>query len=50
MAVKAKVGLNKSNYNPGKPKKTRQGRSANTHLGSSSRNKGRKRYRGQGVG
>jgi hypothetical protein len=46
--AKAKVGLVKTNYVPGKPKKTRQGRSQNTHLGASSRNSGKKRYRGQG--
>lgn len=46
--AKAKVGLNKSSYTPGKPKKTRQGRSQNTHLGASSRNGRTKRYRGQG--
>jgi len=33
---------------PGKPKKTRQGRSANTKYAASSRNKARKQYRGQG--
>lgn len=48
MAAKSKVGLSKSGYVPGKPKKTRQGRSINTHLGSSSRNGRKKRYRGQG--
>ncbi len=32
----------------GKPKKTRQGRSLNTKLSSTSRNGRRKRYRGQG--
>ena len=48
MAVKSKVGLNKSNYTEGAPKKTRQGRSKNTHLGASSRNGRKKRYRGQG--
>lgn len=46
--AKAKIGLVKTSYVPGKPKKTRQGRSQNTHLGASSRNPGRKRYRGQG--
>jgi len=46
--AKAKVGLVKSNYTAGAPKKTRQGRSKNTHLGASSRNGGKKRYRGQG--
>ncbi len=35
-------------YIPGKPKKTRQGSSQNTLLSATSRNKGKKRYRGQG--
>jgi hypothetical protein len=47
----AKVAsFNKTSYVPGSPKKTRQGRSQNTHLGSSSRNGRKKRYRGQGKG
>ena len=46
--AKAKVGLVKTGYAPGKPKKTRQGRSKNTHLGASARNGRKKRYRGQG--
>jgi hypothetical protein len=46
--AKAKVGLVKSDYSEGSPKKTRQGRSQNTHLGSRSRNGRKKRYRGQG--
>lgn len=50
MAVKSKVGLVKGNYTEGAPKKTRQGRSQNTHLGASSRNGRKKRYRGQGKG
>ena len=36
------------NYVPGKPKKTRQGRSSNTLLSATSRNKKKKAYRGQG--
>jgi len=36
------------NYVPCKPKKTRQGRSVNTLLSATSRNKPKKRYRGQG--
>lgn len=36
------------NYVPGKPKKTRQGSSVNTLLSATSRNKSKKRYRGQG--
>ena len=35
-------------YTPGKQKKTRQGRSQNTLLSATSRNKKKKRYRGQG--
>ena len=36
------------NYVPGKPKKTRQGCSQNTLCTATSRNKAKKRYRGQG--
>lgn len=46
--AKAKIGLVKTNYVPGKPKVTRQGRSKNTHLGATARNGRKKRYRGQG--
>jgi len=47
--AKAKGGLNKSvGYVPGKPKLTRQGRSANTKYAATSRNNARKPYRGQG--
>ena len=35
-------------YTPGKPKKTRQGNGKNTLLSATSRNKAKKRYRGQG--
>ena len=48
MAVKAKTGVARIEHQPGKPKKTRQGSSLHTHLGASSRNGRRKRYRGQG--
>lgn len=48
MATKAKTGLNKLHFTPGKPKKTRQGRSANTRLSATSRNGAKKAYRGQG--
>jgi len=48
--AKAKVGLNKSGYTPGKPKLTRQGRSPNTKYAATSRNSARKKYRGQGKG
>ena len=36
------------NYIPGKPKKTRQGNSQNTLFSATSRNKKKKKYRGQG--
>lgn len=35
-------------YIPGNPKVTRQGKSKNTKLAASSRNKAKKAYRGQG--
>ena len=35
-------------YIPGKPKKTRQGSGKNTLLSATSRNKAKKKYRGQG--
>ena len=44
------MALNKTIFEKGAPKKTRQGRSQNTHLGASSRNGRKKRYRGQGKG
>ncbi len=36
------------NYVPAKPKTTRQGCSKNTKLSATSRNRAKKRYRGQG--
>lgn len=48
MAVKSKQGSARIEHQPGPPKKTRQGRGLHTHLGASSRNGRRKRYRGQG--
>lgn len=48
MAVKSKAGTAAVQHQPAKPKKTRQGCSLHTHLGASSRNGRRKRYRGQG--
>ena len=36
------------NYVPSTPKKTRQGKSQNTLLSATSRNKAKKKYRGQG--
>jgi hypothetical protein len=46
----AKGGSNKTVFEAGSPKKTRQGRSARTLLSSTSRNGRKKRYRGQGKG
>ena len=46
----AKGGMNKVVFQPGAPKKTRQGRSARTLLSATSRNGRKKRYRGQGKG
>ncbi len=46
--AKAKGGLMKTSYVPGKPKMTSQGRSKNTNLAATSRNGRKKRYRGQG--
>ena len=40
--------LKGGNYVPSDPKKTRQGKSQNTLLSATSRNKKKKRYRGQG--
>ena len=50
MAVRAKGGLNKTGYNPGPPKKSRQGNGNGTKYAATSRNKARKAYRGQGKG
>jgi hypothetical protein len=44
----AKGMMKGGSYTPGKPKKTRQGRSQNTLLSATSRNGRKKRYRGQG--
>lgn len=41
-------GMNKVIFEPGVPKKTRQGRSARTLLSATSRNGRKKKYRGQG--
>jgi len=40
--------MNKNNFVPGRPKKTRQGCSSRTLLSATSRNKKKKAYRGQG--
>lgn len=47
----AKAAAGKSvSYNPGSPKKTRQGDGDGTKYAASSRNRARKKYRGQGKG
>ena len=43
-------GSNKTVFQSGAPKKTRQGRSARTLLSATSSNGRKKRYRGQGNG
>jgi len=43
-------GGSKVIFEPGAPKKTRQGRSARTLLSATSRNGKKKKYRGQGKG
>lgn len=49
MAVKSKTGTARVEHQPGRPKKTRQGRSLRTKLSGTSRNPARKsRYKGQG--
>ena len=45
MAVRFSMGLPTIES---KPKKTRQGKSVNTKLSATSRNKSKKKYRGQG--
>lgn len=44
----AKSGGNKTVFQSGAPKKTRQGRSPRTLLSATSRNGRKKKYRGQG--
>ena len=46
----SKSGMNKTVFDVGAPKKTRQGQSARTLLSATSRNAKQKRYRGQGKG
>jgi hypothetical protein len=48
MAVRAKTGVARIDHQPGKPKRTRQGKSLRTKLSATSRNGPGKRYRGQG--
>ena len=44
----AKSMMKGGSFIPGKPKKTRQGASQHTLLSATSRNKAKKKYRGQG--
>jgi len=46
--AKPKGSMNKVTFQPGPPKKSRQGRSARTLLSATSRNGAKKKYRGQG--
>ena len=44
----SKGGMNKTVFEKGAPKKTRQGKSSRTLLSATSRNGCKKKYRGQG--
>ena len=46
----SKGGMNKTVFEEGAPKKTRQGKSSRTLLSATSRNEKQKKYRGQGKG
>ena len=46
--MKMKGTIMNGYYIPAQPKKTRQGQSMHTKLASTSRNRAKKRYRGQG--
>jgi hypothetical protein len=48
MVVRAKTGTASIEHQPGKPKRTRQGKSLHTSLAATSRNGRKKRYQGQG--
>jgi len=48
MAVRSKVGTAAIVHQPGKPKRTRQGKSLHTKRAATSRNGRKRRYRGQG--
>jgi len=48
--AKAKIGLSGQTVIESKPKKSRQGDGQHTKYAATSRNKARKRYRGQGKG
>jgi hypothetical protein len=51
LKIMAKAAAGKSvSYNPGPPKKTLQGDGDGTKYSATSRNKARKKYRGQGKG
>ncbi len=52
MAAKAKAtgSYKAKSYTPGPPKKTLQGEGGGTKYAATSRNKARKKYRGQGHG
>ena len=50
MAAKATGSYKEKSYNPGPPKKSRQGQSNGTKYAATSRNSARKAYRGQGKG
>ena len=50
MAMRSKVGVVKDGFMPGKPKKSRQGSGKNTKYAATSRNRAKKRYKGQGKG
>lgn len=46
--AKTKIGLSGAKFIEGAPKCTRQGSSKNTKYAATSRNKAKKKYRGQG--
>jgi len=48
MAVRSKTGTAAVVHQPGKPKRTSQGKSLHTKLAATSRNGRKRRYRGQG--
>jgi len=48
MAMRSKVGIIKTGFVGGTPKKTRQGNGNGTKYAASSRNNAKKKYRGQG--
>lgn len=46
--AKSKIGISGGVFIEGKPKVTRQGNSKNTKYSATSRNRAKKKYRGQG--